>query len=241
MRLLITRPAEDAQELADRLAALGHEAMIEPMLTIQALDFTLPERPITAILLTSRHAAGMIAGTIGGELRKQLPVYCVGAATADAARTAGFSNVIKSGGDAASLIIDAAAALDPEAGIVLHARGRHARGNIVGNLRCQGFEAREVVAYEARAARQLSDTTANAIRTRSLDGVLLFSPRTAEIFARLVSDAGLAPALTGVTAFCLSDAVAAGLGNLAMKLSVAGAPRISALIGLIADAKAVKS
>ena len=85
MRLLITRPAEDAQELADRLTALGHEAMIEPMLTIQALDFTLPERPIAAILLTSRHAAGMIAGTIGGELRKQLPVYCVGAATADAA------------------------------------------------------------------------------------------------------------------------------------------------------------
>ena len=46
------------------------------------------------------------------------------------------------------------------------------------------------------------------IEAGTLDGVLLFSPRTAALFAELVTDAGLSEACREMSAYCLSPAVA---------------------------------
>ena len=37
MRLIITRPRPDSEALRERLGAMGHDVMVEPMLTIQTL------------------------------------------------------------------------------------------------------------------------------------------------------------------------------------------------------------
>ena len=72
----------------------------------------------------------------------------------------------------------------------------------------RGFEARGVVLYEARAAEVIGPHAAEALNSGTLDGVLLFSPRTAALFCRLVRDAGLVEQCRPVTACCLSAAVA---------------------------------
>ncbi|NND49379.1 MAG: uroporphyrinogen-III synthase [Rhizobiales bacterium] len=235
MRLLITRPRDDAAILAERLAALGHQTLIEPMLTIARLPVTFPHSPIAAIVLTSRHAARMMEGHVRGLPLENIPIFCVGAATAEAARKAGMSNVVEGSSDARALAAMAIASLAPgtDAGIVLHVRGHHARGDIAGELRRHGIDAREIIAYEAIAAQDLSQATRNAITTGALDGALFLSPRTAKIFARLALDAGLGPALKGTTAYCLSDAVATELAGLPMQTTVAPEPRLSALLELL--------
>jgi uroporphyrinogen-III synthase len=51
MRLLVTRPLDEAQELAGRLAARGHAPLVEPLLTIS--PDLMAELP--ALLLAASH------------------------------------------------------------------------------------------------------------------------------------------------------------------------------------------
>jgi uroporphyrinogen-III synthase len=63
------------------------------------------------------------------------------------------------------------------------------------------------VLYRARFAEQLSPEFVRKIEAGDIDGVALFSPRTATAFIELAQKAGIIT-LDKVTAFCLSQAVA---------------------------------
>ncbi len=68
----------------------------------------------------------------------------------------------------------------------------------------------------------------------SLDGVLVYSPRTGRVLLDLASEAGLFPALAGVTHYCLSEAVAAPLRAAGLsRVLVAGRPDEDAMLGLL--------
>ncbi|MEE8274408.1 MAG: uroporphyrinogen-III synthase, partial [Alphaproteobacteria bacterium] len=97
MRVLITRPREDAEALAEALAVRGVEALVEPLLEIVPLnpgDFDLAG--VQAALLTSANGARALAAATGS---RDVPVLAVGEATAAAARAAGFAEVAVAGGD----------------------------------------------------------------------------------------------------------------------------------------------
>jgi uroporphyrinogen-III synthase len=74
-----------------------------------------------------------------------------------------------------------------------------------------------------------------------VDGVILMSPRTAEIYAALMRKAGLAGAARRLIHFCLSDAVAKRLASLGtVTVAVADRPRLEEVLALI-DAAAAQS
>ena len=57
MRLIVTRPAEDAEGLTQKLQELGHQAISAPMISIEFLpDASLPARDWQAILVTSANS-----------------------------------------------------------------------------------------------------------------------------------------------------------------------------------------
>ena len=62
MRILVTRPAADAERTAAALRARGHEAIVAPLLSVEFLsDAELGAGPWAAILVTSANAARAIA------------------------------------------------------------------------------------------------------------------------------------------------------------------------------------
>ena len=66
MRVLLTRPLDAAQETADALRARGHDALIEPLLTI--VNEPGPVLDVSAyalLVLTSANGARAAAGCIG--------------------------------------------------------------------------------------------------------------------------------------------------------------------------------
>ena len=135
---------------------------------------------------------------------RHLPAYGVGPQTAAALSAAGFLNVHIAGGDVTSLartITD-----DCPEGPVLHISGRDQAGDLAATLKAAGCEARRAVLYEARAAKNLPPDVLAALRDGALDGVLLYSKRSAEIFYRLAGAANLDASLP--QAFCLSAGVA---------------------------------
>jgi len=140
-----------------------------------------------------------------------LPAWCVGPATAAAARDAGFENVHKSGGDAERLAAEIVDHLQPADGALLHGAGTVTKASLGAALADAGFDYRRVVLYAAQPVKHLPDTAKNALAAARVDAVLLFSPRSARLFQEAVSYVGQESDLADVAAFCLSPAVADAL------------------------------
>jgi uroporphyrinogen-III synthase len=227
MRLIVTRPLEDARPLAERLTAAGHEVILAPLLTIQAVgDLTIPERDYQAVLITSANGARALKGSPSFARLKGATAIVVGPSSAAAATSAGFARVEQAGGDVAALARCAVASLRPDGGPLLYVSGAVTSGDLASNLAESGFEVDRVVAYEASPVEALPELCATALAAGRADGVILFSPRTACIWARLVKAAGLAPAASRLVHYCRSDNVAASVrGALRADAPVQVAPR----------------
>jgi uroporphyrinogen-III synthase len=232
MRLLITRPAEDAEPLAAALRERGIDSLIEPLMIVADAAGPPPELAgVQALLVTSANGARAIARRMR---ERSLPVLAVGDASAAAARRLGFKSVNSAAGDVAALARLVRAELDPRNGALLHVAGSRTAGDLAGELKRAGFDYRRLVLYEARPADRLSAAAVAALEGGGVDGVLLFSPRTAATFAALAAKAGVAGACRRLVAYCLSQAVADELAGLAWReVVVAAAPNQDSLIAAI--------
>ena len=228
-RLLITRPQADAVPLARTLAGLGFATLTEPLLEIVYADGPpLDLRGVQALLATSGNGIRAFARRAG---RRDLPVLAVGDATARIASTAGFTSVESAAGDVAALADLALRRLSPGAGALLHVAAGDLAGDLAGRLTAAGFGYRREVLYSAVTAERLSPAACDALNAGRLAGVLLFSPRTAATFARLVREAGQERACAHIVAFCLSRAVAEKAAALCWRrIVVAREPTEPALI-----------
>src|SRR5580704_13937362 len=103
-RVLVTRPIEEAKHTARALAKLGHEALIDPMLTIAFRHDELPAGPFDTVIVTSGNALAALRqrSELAGML--DLPLLAVGRRTAASARAMGFKAVETLGRDLDALI-----------------------------------------------------------------------------------------------------------------------------------------
>ncbi|MGE0254582.1 MAG: uroporphyrinogen-III synthase [Alphaproteobacteria bacterium] len=206
MRALVTRPAEDAARTAAGLAAHGVDGVLAPLLEIEPVAGRgVDLAGVRALLVTSANGARALAAATE---RRDLLVLAVGDASARTAREAGFRAVEAAGGDVDSLAALVRTRLAPHEGALLHVAGRERAGDLVALLAPDGFTVWRAVLYRARPVEALPDAAAVALRDETLDAVLLYSPRTAGTFVRLVCAAGLAPSCARLAAICLSEAVA---------------------------------
>lgn len=215
MRLLVTRPVPEARALAARLQGMGIETAVDPLLSIQpCLPDLIDLSGVGALVVTSANALKALAGHASlGEARR-LPLYVVGPATARAAREAGFTLAAEGPAAAAGLAAIIAARHRAADGDLLHLRGERVAFDLARALSASGLRLRQVVAYRSMAAPELAPATRALLAERRLDGVVLMSPRTAEVYVGLVGAAGLIEAATHPRYLCLSDAVAARLAPL---------------------------
>lgn len=238
MRILVTRPEEEAHEFARRLAALGHETFVEPLLTVRYLP---PHPPLNlgdvqALLVTSTNGVRAFART---STVRGIPVFAVGAATAEAARAEGFGAVSSADGDAEDLVRLVMARLNPAAGVLLHVRGEEVARDLAKTLGACGFAVRPAVLYRAQAAASLSPELARELEAGAIDVATFFSPRSAATFVNLIERARLSRLTERIAAVALSEAVAASLRPLRWRrLLVASEPNQESLIDRIGEAAA---
>ncbi|HSG94248.1 MAG TPA: uroporphyrinogen-III synthase, partial [Afifellaceae bacterium] len=95
----------------------------------------------------------------------------------------------------------------PGAGPLIYLAGKARSGDLEGRLEGIGFSVDLRVVYDMEDVGRLSDVAVDALRAGEIDGVLIYSQRSAAAFALALRAADLTP-LSGVHAFCLSDAVA---------------------------------
>ncbi|MGD1933131.1 MAG: uroporphyrinogen-III synthase [Candidatus Phaeomarinobacter sp.] len=237
MHLLVTRPEPDASSLARALRELGHEVLVSPLMDIATRDFSLDLDGVQGVLFTSANGVRAFADRLGAP-PSGLRAFAVGPASAQVARDAGWTSVESAGGEVSDLAKLVARRLKPGNGPLVHLSGKAAAGDLTGSLEQLGFTVSRVVAYDATAPVSLPETVVAALDRGVLDGVLLFSPRSALLFADLAEKAGLGDEAAGLTAYCLSQAVADALGArfpepFSAKFKVASAPETPHLLALL--------
>jgi uroporphyrinogen-III synthase len=212
MRIIVTRPEPDASRTAEALLRLGHEAILSPMLDIITdRSARLPGHSFQALLVTSSNAIRAIAAHPDRKLLAPLPLFAVGDQTALEAKRAGFEKARSAGGalnDLAALVVSE---LSPSVGPMLYATGENRAGDLAGRLSARGFTVETAILYRAVPRERLSPAAEAALRDGSADGVLVYSPRSAEAFASALKRAGLAPLSEWVTCYCISPGAAHAL------------------------------
>ena len=234
MQVLVTRPPEDAAPIVDDLAARGHTAMVSPMLRVRYLAEAAPDLTgVQALLFTSANGVRAFASASG---ERDLPALTVGNATAAAAAEAGFARRETAAGDADALVRLVAATRDPADGALFHAAGTVTTGDLAGKLESHGFAVRRETVYAAEPAGAFTPNATAALRARTLDAVLFFSPRTAKTFVTLAHAADIADACRGMRAVCLSPAVANAAAGLTWRgVHTARRPERAALLRTLDD------
>ena len=233
MRLIITRPEDDLAGLIEQLRARGHSCIASPLLTIRLrADVAIPAGNFQAIALTSANAMMHSALNPAPSALVSVKVFAVGAQSAKAARRARYNDVRAEGGDVQGLAGAIARDCDPGKGAILYPSGSETAGDLEGTLEAQSFTVERVVLYEAVPAGFLAPEAIAALKDGSAAGVLLYSPRSARIWIKLVAESGLTDAARRIVHFCLSPNVAAGLGN-GFITEVAARPDEPSLLALL--------
>jgi uroporphyrinogen-III synthase len=214
MMLIVTRPLIDAAPLKRKLEARGHQVRLAPLLTIaDSATAIIPATEYQAVLVTSANGARALSRHEARARIIGLPVVTVGSQSAEAARQAGFRDIHHSGGNVAQLIAHVRKEHSPANGPLLYLSGEEISGDLAGELRRTGYRVDRVALYAARPALRLPRATGEAIRNRQAGGVLLYSPRTARIWAKCVAAGNLIPYMKALLHYCLSSQVAEALPN----------------------------
>lgn len=231
MRVLITRPAEDAEIFAARLRELGHDVLNAPLLSVRFHDGpALALDGVDGILATSANGVRALARRLE---RWDIPLYAVGPQTAEAARQAGFLLVESADGDAIALADALPGWVGPGA-TLLHASGTESEGRLASLLAARGYDVRSAVLYDVVASTALPESVMRELSGQALDAAIFFSPRSARVFAECIAEASLTEVCARLTAFCISEATAAALAPLIFaSYRIAARPNQDALLACL--------
>jgi uroporphyrinogen-III synthase len=180
-RIWITRALPAADATAERVRAMGHDAVLGPLLAVRALqDVRVELSDVAALAFTSANGVRAFVDICA---ERSLKVFAVGAATAKAARAAGFRTVLSADGDVEALAEGIAQRRRELIGAILHPGAAEPAGDLSGALERQGIAARQLVLYETDPVK-LQPEAADALVQS--DVVLLHSARAAKVLAGVV-------------------------------------------------------
>jgi uroporphyrinogen-III synthase len=197
-RVLVTRPAQQAEGLARRIAAAGGEAVCFPALTIE------PVRDMTAVraavgdvgrydvaVYVSRNAVEHGVALLEGAMAQRPRVAAIGPSTAAALEAAGVAVSIRpADGYTSEALLEEPALQDLRERRVLLVRGRGGRELLADTFVARGAQVVSAVVYARKAAT--GDTAALIARweREGLDFVTALSVETLDALCTLLGQRG---------------------------------------------------
>lgn len=232
-RVLVTRHQPEAEETASMLRQMGFVTVVSPVRRRVPLDPGPAHGPFEGVILTSRNALHETLAL--PEELVELPVFCVGERTAEAARRAGFRTITTGNGDAEALI-ETILREFPSGARLLYLAGEPRRDTVEVELARLGFHLEARVTYRMERAETLPREAIAAIERGKIGAVLHFSADSARDFLDLAAAGGIFEATTRLRHLCLSDAVAEVIhrsGIARDRLAIAAHPDQASLLALL--------
>ncbi len=231
LRVLVTRPREQAGELVARLAAAGAEPVVLPTIMISdPPDWEPADRAIRQLdrygwlLLTSVNGVERFVDRLRhhdldpARACGRLKTVCVGPRTAAAAGRAGLKSSTVAKEYAAEGIIELFAGHDLAGAKILFPRALKARELLPETLRRRGAGVDVVPVYETLFPPESAARIAELLRNDALDLITLTSASTAANLARHCP-AGLRDRLEQIPVACIGPITAAAAGKAGLKVA----------------------
>jgi uroporphyrinogen-III synthase len=239
MAILVTRPLPDGETTASALRAKGFEVLLAPMLRFEPVTFHDDrEMRYGAVIVTSANALRALETRLDDSPLLELPLFAVGEHTADAARAAGFAQVISANSDAAGLRERIQAAVKAKAlkktSPLLYLAGADLARDLPGELGERGFTVVTQTTYRMVPVPSLPEQTRKAFGADEVEAVLHYSRRSARAFIEAVRSAGVEVSALALPQYCLSGGIATVVRDAgAVRVVVASAPDEGALFAAL--------
>jgi uroporphyrinogen-III synthase len=214
-RLFVLRPEPGASETAARACEAGLDAVVMPLFKVEPIAWQPPDAAgFDALLLTSANAVRH--GGDGLQALRGLPVHAVGAATAQAAREAGFG-IASSGNSGVERLLGS---IDPELRLL----------HLCGEDRHETHERQAITAMPVYRSAELAAPDGLARINGQVAAV--HSPRAGSRLRAAIDEAGVAASSVSIAAISTAAGEAAGDGW--ARCEAADEPNDPALLALAA-------
>lgn len=236
MAVLVTRPVPDNEKTAAALRARGYGTLLSPMLRYEAIPFhDEDDAAYDAVVITSANAIRAIESHPSRMRLFGLRAFTVGEHSAEAARGAGFGEVIsaKAGAHALSdLIVKNVAAGKLKKGATLcYLAGADLAHDLAADLGARGFTVVTHTTYRMVPVVGFPAGIRDAFRADGIQAVLHYSRRSARAFLDAARADGVEISALALPQCCISDAVAGILREAgAMQVAAARTPDEAAVI-----------
>lgn len=236
MVILVTRPAPDNEKTAAALQARGYDTLLSPMMHYEAIPFhDEDDAAYDGVVITSANAIRAIEGHPSRKHLFGLRAFAVGEHSAEAARAAGFKDVIsaRAGAQALSdLIVRNAATGQLKKGATLcYLAGADLAHDLAADLGARGFTVVTHTTYRMVPVTGFPAGISDAFRAGSIQAVLHYSRRSARAFLDTARVDGVEISALALPQCCISDAVAGILREAgAMQVAAARTPDEAAMI-----------
>lgn len=202
--VLVTRPEPGLSETLAAVAAAGWRPHASPALVVQPRPLAATPYPPAAVVLTSGQAVACAAASLSADV----PLFAVGARTAERARQAGFTQVYSADGDAAALAMLLIRHRAPADGTLLLLSGAGQGRDLARVLRQAGFRVLRRIAYEARPAATIGPQAKQALEQGEIAAILFFSALSARYWLAALPDGPVRLAACSARAVVISASVA---------------------------------
>jgi uroporphyrinogen-III synthase len=212
MNVLITRPKESAKRTARVIESLGHTTTLAPVSSITTLNVDVPYSQLDALITTSANAIEIMATQTE---RRDIPLFCVGAASADFARELGFQTILYPEVPGATGLIEVIKTSPYRRLAYLH--GEIVKVDIKRVLsqswsqdspQVQNLQIDSFCVYKTEQAPSWSDEIIAQFHEETIAAITFYSERSAELTLNFLKKHGLLRHTASIHALCLSHSIA---------------------------------
>ncbi len=210
--VLLTRPEEDCQEIKSKIII---PAVSSPLLKVsQSVNTVKIPKGTTDLIVTSARVFDMVKNI---KDMVKTPVWCVGEATATAAKEAGFETIFQVNRSAQEILERIVNECQKDTSHFVHICGSVVHVDLADALTKLGYNADRIVIYTTEAADRLTPEAEAVMSAGLVQQMPFFSLRTAEVFIEIAQKSDWAENLSKVTALAHSEAIARVLNQLSWK------------------------
>ena len=225
MAVLVTRPHPDNEATAAALRGKGFDVLLAPMLRFEPVAFDDDGAvPYHGVIVTSANALRAVDAHLGKPRWLGLPLFAVGGHTADAARAAGFREIV-AGNSGASGLPDLVAAhfsgrkksgardkvKRGASRTLLYLAGADRAHDLTDEMDARGFSLVTHATYAMVPIARLPAVVCDAFAADRVEAILHYSRRSARAFVAAARADGVEISALALPQCCMSETVAAAM------------------------------
>ena len=215
MHILLTRPLEDSVEMISKFNSLGHQVSHLPLLRVDKVDYKqINFSDFKGIIFTSANAVKFLDLK---KIDKKILCFCVGNATEQKARIAGFQNVITAEGNVENLKELILQNLDQKDGKLIYVSGEIISVDLDHQLIKEGYNIKRIANYRTSHNQKFDENFVKELRLKIPDMVYVYSQNSALSFLNFIKVHQLETLWMDTNLMCIGEKTSSILNEIKWK------------------------